>query len=808
MAILNNSNAISSGGYDINNSLRFRASASAQLTRTPAGAGNNTKMTFSLWTKRGELSKAFQNLITSGASAGNGDAIIFTSGDAFRLWFNGGSSGDITTSQVFRDPSAWYHIVVAIDTTQATAANRIKIYVNGSQVTAFASATYPNQNYAIASFNTTTQQQIGYGVTTGNGGNYFDGYMAEVNFVDGSQLTPSSFGETDTTTGSWKPKAYTGTYGTNGFYLKFSDIATTSGSNAGLGKDFSGNANYWTTNNISVTAGTTYDAMIDSPTLTSATVANYPTLNPLKPSDSGWTKTISGGNLNISIVYSSGANMVTIPATMETPSSGKWYWEVTPTSASTTGVTTGIGITTTTTFIDSASPPVSSYGYSGGGTKFTDAANNVAYGASYATNDVIGVALDIDSGTITFYKNNTSQGTAYTGLSAIPYYPCVFDNASGTRAFSINFGQRPFSYTPPTGFVRLNTYNLPDSTIKKGNTVMDATLYTGNGTGQSVVNAGTFKPDLVWVKSRSTADWHQLVDSRRGVGTVLFTNSTAGDQSYPTSITAFNSNGFTVGADSAGGWNLNGTTIVGWQWQAGQGSTSNIAINQYGSTPSIASTVSVNATAGFSVVTYTGTGANATVGHGLGVAPKFIVIKRRNGVSDWICWHTSISQSSNYAIDLDRTAAAYNTYPMWNTTSPTSSVFNLGTDPGVNGSTNTYVAYCWAAIAGYSAFGNYTGNGSTDGSFVYTGFLPRFVMIKRTDTTGDWYMWDTARNTYDVITNTLLSNSSAAETSATSIDALSNGFKLRNTTAGFNASGGTYIYAAFASNPFRNSNAF
>ena len=777
MAILNNSNAISSGGYDINNSLRFRASASAYLSRTFSASG--TTATFSVWIKRGTLG-SYQTIFgwsnLSNTSFGidlNLDTLAFYSySSAFVL--------NLVTTQVLRDPSAWYHIVCVIDTTQATAANRAKIYINGSQVTALSTATYPSQNTSL-NLATNTSWSIG---RVASATTHYDGYMAEWNFIDGQALTPSSFGETDTTTGSWKPKAYTGTYGTNGFYLKFSDIATTSGSNAGLGKDFSGNTNYWNTNNISVTAGTTYDAMKDSPTNTSATVANYCVLNPLDKNATGVT--ISSANLK----NTTSSLNVGVRGTMAV-SSGKWYWETTITTA--TNVPQ-VGIATKDwglTYVGSSN----GVGYLANATKYVNGVGT-SYGATFTTGDIIGVALDMDGGSITFYKNNVSQGSAATGLSG-EYFPAVGGQVSDVT--DTNFGQRPFSYTPPTGFVRLNTYNLPDSTIKKGNTVMDATLWTGNGTSQSIVNAGAFKPDFVWVKSRSNTFNNNLFNSTSGINKFLVSDTTAAEASVSGTLTAFNSNGFSVGSDI--GLNYSGGTYVGWQWQAGQGSTSS---NTSGS---ITSTVSVNTTAGFSVVTYTGTGANATVGHGLGVAPKMVIVKIRSGANDWFVWHTSLT-SGAYYLNLNATSVQQSNSVVWNSTIPTSSVFSLGTSAAINGSGSTYVAYCWADVSGFSKAFSYTGNGSTDGSFVYVGFLPRFVMIKRTDTTGDWYMWDTARNTFDVITNTLLANSSAAETSATSIDALSNGFKLRNTTAGFNASGGTYIGMAWATNPFKNSNAF
>ena len=435
--------------------------------------------------------------------------------------------------------------------------------------------------------------------------------------------------------------------------------------------------------------------------------------------------------------------------------------------------------------------------------------------ATYAAGDVIGFCLDCDAGKLYVSKNGTWQNSAVpaSGTGAVvtniptntPISPAVA-TGSLTSVFALNFGQQPFSYTPPTGFNRLNVYNLPDSTIKKGSTVMDATLYTGNLTGQSITNASAFKPDLVWIKSRSAATDNKLTDSVRGATIALISNSTAAETTDVTGMTAFNTNGFTLGASTT--YNNTGATYVGWQWQAGQGSSSS---NTSGS---ITSTVSVNATAGFSVVTYTGSGSNATVGHGLGVAPKFMIIKRRNGVTDWPCWHTSISPASNYAIDLDTTAAKYNTYPMWNGTSPTSSVFSIGVDPAVNasGGTGTYVAYCWAEIAGFSKFGSYTGNGSTDGTFVYTGFTPKFVLVKETGNANNWYLLDTARNPYNAMNLQLYPNASAAEGTGGSagylLDSLSNGFKFRGSGAEANRSGGSYIYMAFASNPFKNSNAF
>jgi hypothetical protein len=331
---------------------------------------------------------------------------------------------------------------------------------------------------------------------------------------------------------------------------------------------------------------------------------------------------------------------------------------------------------------------------------------------------------------------------------------------------------------------------------------MDATLYTGTGVARSVTNAAGFKPDLVWGKSRTSAENNTLTNSVVGTTAFLNSNTTGAETSSGTNaLTSFNSNGFSVGTWNE--YNANGQNYVAWQWQAGQGSTSS---NTNGS---ITSTVSVNTTAGFSIVTYTGTGANATVGHGLGVAPRMIIVKNRttgggNGI--WRVYHTSLG-GTKY-INLNETTAVTTGSTVWNNTDPTSSVFSVGITGSVNDSGNNYVAYCWSEIAGFSAFGSYTGNGSTNGPFIYLGFRPEFVMIKKSSSTGSWAIVDSTRNPYNVANTSLYPDLSNAENSSFEArDYLSNGFKLRTTDQNSNQSGQTFIYAAFAENPFKNANA-
>jgi SPRY domain len=770
--------APSTGGYTISRSVRLRSSASAYLNRTPASQPST--WTLSFWVKRGKLG-AEQSILVSRKSGVGSGGIEFTSGDNLNV-FNFSSNG--TTNAVYRDCSSWYHFVVYWSGTSAAV-----VYCNGVQQT-MSSNTSGSSNIFTSSWTN----------CIGNFGDansaYLDGYLTEINFIDGQALSPTSFGAYNSTTGVWQPIKYTGTYGTNGFYLNFSNNASTTT----LGYDTSGNGNNWTTNNISLTSGSTYDSMTDVPTLTSATAANFAVLNPLIGAATGGASyTITQGNIYAALSAAS-TNVIEVPATMALPSSGQWYWEVNVVSVNTTygyplavGISDQGGIGNSTGFINNYYYYVSKTGqkYSNG--------TLTSYGSSFTASDVIGVAFDAGAGTLTFYKNNSSQGTAFTGLSAGPYYPKFGSNDGCT--FAANFGQRPFTYTPPSGFVALNTYNLPTPTIKNGASYMAATTYTGTGSTQNILNSNntttgvSFKPDFVWIKSRSSARDHRLVDSVRGATNELYSDLTNAAATDANGLTSFNSNGFTVG--SSAGYNNLSETLIAWQWQAGQGTTSS---NTNGS---ITSTVSVNATAGFSIVTYTGNGtANSTVGHGLGVTPAMIIVKARNSSTyAWNSWHKSLT--AGYYIQLNTTSPQDNSVSIFPSGGVTSTVWNTGGNAIYNnGSGTTYVAYCFAAVAGFSAFGSYTGNGSTDGTFVYCGFRPRWIMLKSATNSANWFIRDTSRNPYNGADLALYPNTSDAEISGAVYDILSNGFKVRSSATGVNGSGETMIYAAFSENPF------
>lgn len=744
-------NSHSGSGYSIANSLRLRASASAYLSRTPASAGNTRTWTWAGWIKRGRLGS--QDIVFS-ASHPSGtssyDAIDF-SGDALRFYLQGSTSANFQTSQVFRDPSAWYHVVLAVDTTQATSTNRVKIYVNGSQVTSFAAAAYPAQNYDCYVNVSGRAHYIGANALSPSPNTYIDGYLSDVYFIDGQALDPNSFGNVDAATGQWVPKKYSGAYGTNGFYLPFND-----GSNlTNLCLDRSGNGNNWTATGVSLTAGATYDWMSDTPT------NNFAVLNGLKVTSSC---SLSESNLK----FSSGGSLAGVTPVTMAMTSGKWFGEFTAVSFSG-------GTSTFTLGLASESADKDSYSWLakiiGNGTGDIP--------GSFGSGDVMGLAVDADAKTVQVYKNGASFNSGSYSSSSPVVLGVGKSHAASDCVIACNFGQRPFAYTPPTGFKSLCTLNMPTPPVINPKQHFDTVLATGANiktTSEAVFPSNFFE----WIKDRANANNPQLIDTVRGSSAVLQSNTTAAETTY--SAPAGNS--------------------VGWIWKAGGAAVANNA-------GSIASQVSANTTAGFSIVTYTGTGANATVGHGLGVAPKLVIGKRRSGTADWVVWHSSLL-GTEYLL-LNTTAAKAAAATVWNSAVPTSSVFSLGTDFSLNQSGFTNVAYCFAEVPGFSKIGSYIGNGSSDGPFVYCGFKPRFVMIKRTDAVSSWVIFDAARNTFNVANNTLYANQSIAEfsgaTGVTNLDFTSNGFKSRGTDSDFNANGATYIFYAVAESPFNYSTA-
>ena len=957
----NNTWQKSDGIYEIGRSLRFRNSANAHFNRTPAVASNRRTWTFSGWVKLGSSFGSLRTLFGGYSGTANGtirtNISVYDDGtlaiDNQRMQI--ATDWRLYTTQLLRDPSAWYHIVFALDTTQSMDSNRAKLYVNGVQVSSFSTLAYPALNYD-AGVNTTSNQYIGRYYDSSGGSVYTDAHMTEFNFVDGQQLDPSYFGYTDSITGIWQPKPYTGSYGTNGFYLPFSENSST----LNLGRNLAGsnyftyseqfdnaawskyqssvtanvttapdgtttadklvgttgttgdhqvsqssmvtaadNANYtfscyakaaersifrlyiqkrdgstyaysdfdltagqittayggpyagaiptityvgngwyrctstvnvgtgsggvsaiisyasataetagyglyiwgaqinvgstvdryisttsaasnndWTPNNFSITAGATYDSMVDSPTnvFTTATdvggvvPGNYCTLNPLDN-----TATISAANLSVTR-DGTGAHLGTRGTIGIT--TGKWYWEATYVSAGSVAGSSATGVALSTWVQNDYCGQTGSWSYHSNGNKYLNGAGT-AYGATYTTGDIIGVAFDADAGTITCYKNNASQGQLVSGLTSGPYFPAASVYASS--AWSFNFGQRPFAYTPPTGFKSLNTTNIQAlgtaavaNAAIQPNKWFDATQYGATAANLSVTNAGNFQPNLVWIKSRTSAQSHTLYDSVRGPTLQLNTNNTGAEGTYA-GVNSFDSGGFSIGtADN----NTSGNQYVAWQWK--QSSTS-----------------------GFNIISYTGNGSVMTISHNLGVAPKFIMIKERTSVSNWVIQHDSLGWTQGFlgfgGVGPTTTTA------FSNNVTPTSSNFTVSAySYGDNTLTRKYIAYLWAEVPGFSKIGTYTGNGSTDGTFVYTGFRPKYVLIKRITGTPTevWVQADAIRNTnlFNPAQYYLSPDLTQAETTSIAYDFVSNGIKFKNNSQ--NESGSQYIYIAFAESPF------
>jgi hypothetical protein len=437
-------------GYFLNKSLRFRSSASAYLNRTFGTPTAGTKYTISAWVKRGTF--ATYSIFSAGSgSAGDYSSFQFNTDTSLAFWVNnGGANGEIITTQLFRDPAAWYHVMVAVDTTQATASNRMKMYVNGTQVTSFSTANYPTLNGTSPFNRNATIHALG-ALYAGSYNQYFDGEQAEINFVDGQALAPTAFGAYSIYN-QWLPIRYAGTYGTNGFYLPFTNTASTST----LVADSSGNGNNWTPNNISLTAGSTYDSLTDVPTLTSTTVANYAVLNPLSIR-SGAPKS-SDGNLTIAWGGTYPANAL---ATIGV-STGKWYWEVGFAGGTfANNPTVGVAVSAWSNLNTDPTGAATPFNHIVGGTgSFYNNGTATANAVTFGPGDTVGVALNCDTNVVSFYKNNTLIGTAQSIDSGQTWFPFHANSSFTALTQYANYGQQPFTYTPPTGFLPLNTFNI------------------------------------------------------------------------------------------------------------------------------------------------------------------------------------------------------------------------------------------------------------------------------------------------------------------------------------------------------------
>ena len=909
MAVLNNTgiragaSGAGGGGYQIEKSLRFNDGDSTYLNRTPSSSGSSYSWTWSGWVKLNRVGSGTSYLLVADA-APYVDAVAIRAGgslshyEAYVGW-------TVTSEALLRDPSAWYHLVCAVDTTQSTPSDRIKLYINGEVVTSFTTTpTYSTEDRVLGINASGTRVQLGrWGTTDGS-----DFQLAEVHFIDGEQLTASDFGETNATTGQWVPIDCSEdlTYGTNGFYLKFNGTD--------LGEDSSGNDNDFTANNLvwdafsQPTADQTmsatsaawdgdtgtyaYAALATTWTFSSAVAApanrldihartgwtwtastnlgtvtltdngvtwpgggsyagwhsysnaslttinsisvsaganwtlqgvqvagspssvgnqfliardasealstdtptpfddegngtgNYATLNPLE-NEAGTPCTLSQGNLGISVT-STGHVRSTIGM-----SSGEWYCEYTH--------GTGLGMIgladgeTETAFYLGQATKGNGYGYYSTGTTYGNDTGGAAYGASYTTGDVIGVAFDADAGTLTFYKNNTSQGTAFTSLTSGPYFFAV---GVDTMADAVmNFGQRPFAYTPPSGYLALNTFNLDAPTIEDPSKHFDVGLDAGADILSTALDL-TDGADFVWIKDRDNSDDHILfnrINDSGMDGTPHMRSNETDDES-------------TCGTYSAPSGNS-----VAWVWNAG---TTNV-FNDASATGvgSIDSTYRVNPSAGFSIVSYTGTGSVGTIAHGLNAKIDFAIFKNREDTQSWAVYHKEMGNT--HYIKLDEGIVPVDDVNAWNDTDPTSSIMTLGSNTSVNASTEEIVAYMWSEVEGYSKFGKFIGNGAADGPFIYCGFKPAFIMFGPNVNYSDWYIYDNERWPHNPAEDPLAANETMTEANfdarpiTNHVDILSNGFKLRfaDTSGYHNYSTWTYSFVAFADSSFKYSNA-
>lgn len=780
MSIIQGTSKSSAAGYTIDQSIRFNDDDSAYLSRTPGSAGDRRTWTFSSWVKRANLFNGSVPQIIF--SAANGSTLDFVmqfgqTDDTLRITdYSSGSASNLITTQLFRDPSAWYHFVLQYDTTQATSSDRMKLYVNGTQVTAFGTASYPSLNYDSA-VNNNLAHNISRGAYSANG--YFDGYQAEINFIDGTALDATSFGETNSDTGQWVPIKYTGSYGTNGFYITGADSAD-------LGADDSGNGNDFTSSGL-----TTADQMLDTPT------DNFCTLNPIQQDATG----LSDGNLQFT-TSSTGTHKMASATIAQ--SSGKWYCEVTCNAALGSNARIGIIPDDNDNYSGSdghVGDDAASFAYVDNGQQESNNSQS-SYGASYANGDVIAIALNLDDDEVTFYKNGASQG-AISITAGKDYRFAASQYNAGGMAF--NFGQASFSATPPTGFKALSTANLPGPTIADGSEYYHNQTYTGTGvSGLAITNdasAGDFKPDILWLSPRSNGDNKVFFDSVRGTTQRLKSNTTDAEDTDGTAQLTFETDGFDLDTTDVN-FNGSGRTYVAWQWKTTGGTSSS---NTDGN---ITSTVSANTTAGFSVLTYSGNGSdNQTIGHGLGIAPKMIWSRRRDTSGGWTSYHDAVG--INQVFYLNSTSIPTSNTEQYRAV-PTSSVYTVGVGGDINSSGGTYVSYVFAEVDGFSKISSYSGNGSTDGPMVYTGFKPSWLVIKRVSGgTGNWDIFDNKRDPINVVDAVLDADNNTAETTYSTIklDFLSNGFKIRGTQTNINNSGDTYIYMAFAESPFKTATA-
>ena len=761
--VITNDSAL--GGSIIEKSLRFRHGVNWNLQRT--FSSNYSTWTASLWFKRGRPGD-YQYLFAFG---GSGLALNLDPG---YLYIYNGSI--INSTAQFRDHTGWYHVVMKQSTGTAYT------YINGVLV-----------HNGVSGFNVTSGQNCVIGRYPGD--HEFDGYMADIHLVCGQALDPTSFGYTDTQTGIWRPKKYTGTYDNDeGFHLEFKDASSASA----LGTDTSGKGHNFSSSNFSVSTNVWHmnnsgsahsDSSTDSPT------NDFCTLNPIDKDSN--ISILTEGNLRAN---TNSSGWCGLKGTMAV-SSGKWYYEF-----KTSNNNIFCGWCSDDLDTTNGNPQDDNGLMSQGSLVFCDdgryhldtggSGNRVSYSTSIGS-DVLGCAIDLDNNTAQFYKNGSGQGVINISSSKLAtkfVHPYLIIYGSG-GTYRVNYGQKAFAYTPPAGYKAWssnNKVNLNTPIILNPQKHFDILTYTGNGSSPRTIGGLEFTPDFVWLKDRSSANWHRLQNSVVGANKLMYSNSSNEEATNENNghIDAFTDDGFIVDDYNGGAVNTNSNNYITWCWKAGGAAVTN-------NDGAIASSVSVNTEAGFSMVGFqpTAQGTTVTIGHGLGVTPDWILVKSRGSSANWDVFHSSLGSSKKLYLNSNGDQIDSGA---WGSTDPTSSVFSY--NPG-NQHNNNHIAYCWSEVPGYSKFGKYTGNGSSDGVFIHLGFRARWFMWKIASDDGGWGIIDTARDTYNVSGKQLGPDDSDPEASYTVLDFTSTGIKMRNTFGDTNVSGGKFIYMAFAEQP-------
>ena len=808
-SVLNRQRASGSGaqggdGFIIENSLRFNDNDSAYLSFTKGAPTDGSKGVMGVWLKRANISLSAISTIVYG-SPGESTRIEITNGtDVINIADDGVQC--LETKQVFRDPTAWFHLLLSYDSDEGTAANRLKMFLNGVEITSFAADGRSNiasgEEWGLLVNSGVQQWGLGAGA-----GTYWDGYMAQAFIIDGTSIqngdyTIDDFCPSDTN-GNPIPIDIVGvtnpTFGNNGSLL---DFAIGPGTGNGAGEDVSGN-----NNDFSESGFAANDKMSDSPTDDIDNgIGNYCTLSPITKSSAS---TFSNGNLD------QASGDAGCSGTLYA-NSGKWYWEVTLNAeqSSMFGICEDTGVVTSTGDQAAFCNAANGFGFYGDSSplKINQAGSTTSYGtATKASGSIFQIFWDADNGAIWFGSDDTIHGganrseieagtttnAAFTGITG-NFTAMDYSRSSASR--SHNFGQQAFTYAVPSGFYPFNTSAFPAPAVKDASSSFTTHGYTGTGSAHDEIfgNNTSMDPDLVIIKNRDTTDPWNWVDSVRGATKELNSNSTAIESTDADGVDDLGvTDGFGLGS-GAGGYNDNGEDFISYNWKAGGDGSSNTdgSINT--------TKTSVNAAAGFSISTYTGTGSNATIGHGLNNAPKWVVIKKFSGsVDSWHVYHAA--QASDPQTDylvLDTNAALVDSATVWNDTAPTSSVVSLGTDAGVNASSVTYIAYCWEEIEGFSKFGVFTGTSDANGPLVPCNFAPSLVIIKRTDAARVWRVHDNTKlisgNDAFLELNDVTADQDSS-TNASTVDFLSNGFKIRGNSSHQNT--GNLVFMAFADTP-------